>query len=36
MLSSDVFGTKKKIPGDREPLFPAGVPGAETACRRIW
>lgn len=30
MLSSDVFGTKKKIPGDREPLFPAGVPGAET------
>jgi hypothetical protein len=22
--------TKKKIPGDREPLFPNGVPGAET------
>jgi hypothetical protein len=30
VLSSDVLGTKKKIPGDREPLFPAGVPGAET------
>jgi hypothetical protein len=29
-LSSDIFNTKKKIPGDREPLFPQGVPGAET------
>jgi hypothetical protein len=30
ILSSDVFNTKKKITGDREPLFPQGVPGAET------
>jgi hypothetical protein len=30
VLSSDVFNTKKKIQGDREPLFPNGVPGAET------
>jgi hypothetical protein len=30
MLSSDVFNTKKKLAGDREPLFPNGVPGAET------
>jgi hypothetical protein len=30
MLSNDMFSTKKKIQGDREPLFPNGVPGAET------
>jgi hypothetical protein len=30
VLSSDVFTTKKKLAGDREPLFPNGVPGAET------
>jgi hypothetical protein len=30
MLSNDIFNTKKKIQGDREPLFPNGVPGAET------
>jgi len=30
VLSTDVFGTKKKLAGDREPLFPNGVPGAET------
>jgi hypothetical protein len=30
VLSSDVFGTKKKLAGEREPLFPAGVPGTET------
>ena len=30
MLSNDMFNTKKKIQGDREPLFPNGVPGAET------
>jgi hypothetical protein len=29
-VSSDVFNTKKKLSGDREPLFPQGVPGAET------
>ncbi len=29
-LSSDLFGTKKKLRGEREPLFPQGVPGAET------
>ncbi len=30
LLSTDMFGTKKKIQGDRQPLFPNGVPGAET------
>ncbi len=30
VLSSDIFSTKKKLAGDREPLFPNGVPGAET------
>jgi hypothetical protein len=30
VLSSSVFDTKKKLQGDREPLFPNGVPGAET------
>jgi hypothetical protein len=30
VVSSDVFTTKKKLSGDREPLFPQGVPGAET------
>jgi hypothetical protein len=28
VVSSDIFNTKKKISGDREPLFPQG--------RRIW
>jgi outer membrane biosynthesis protein TonB len=30
VVSMDLFNTKKKIQGDREPLFPNGVPGAET------
>jgi hypothetical protein len=30
MLSTDIFETKKKLQGDREPVFPQGVPGAET------
>jgi len=30
LLSSDMFNTKKKVQGEREPLFPNGVPGAET------
>src|SRR5208282_1956543 len=30
LFSTDLFGAKKKLPGDREPLFPNGVPGAET------
>ncbi|HMK70303.1 MAG TPA: hypothetical protein VK442_04950, partial [Xanthobacteraceae bacterium] len=30
LLSNDVFGTKKRVQGDRQPLFPSGVPGAET------
>ena len=30
VVNSDVFSTKKKLAGDREPLFPNGVPGAET------
>jgi hypothetical protein len=29
VVSSDIFNTKKKISGEREPLFPQGVPGAE-------
>jgi hypothetical protein len=34
VLSADVFGTKKKLQGEREPLFPNGVPGAETGVPR--
>jgi outer membrane biosynthesis protein TonB len=30
IVSTDVFGTKKKLSGEREPVFPQGVPGAET------
>jgi hypothetical protein len=30
VVSTDIFSTKKKLAGDREPLFPQGVPGAET------
>jgi outer membrane biosynthesis protein TonB len=30
VVSTDLFNTKKKLGGDREPLFPQGVPGAET------
>jgi len=30
VFSTDIFNTKKKLPGDREPVFPEGVPGAET------
>ena len=30
MFSSDVFDTKKKLSGEREPLFPNGVPGTTT------
>jgi hypothetical protein len=30
VLSSDILNTKKKLAGEREPLFPNGVPGAET------
>src|SRR5271155_4342043 len=30
VVSTDVFNTKKKLSGEREPLFPQGVPGAET------
>jgi len=30
VVSGDIFNTKKKIAGDREPLFPEGVPGAQT------
>ncbi len=28
-LSSDIFATKKKLQGEREPVFPQGVPGTE-------
>ena len=30
LLANDVFDSKKKIQGERAPLFPNGVPGAET------
>lgn len=30
LVSGDLLNGKKKISGDREPLFPNGVPGAET------
>src|SRR5437588_12798496 len=26
-VPSDLFGTKKKLPGERKPVFPEGVPG---------
>jgi len=26
-ISGDLFGSKKKLPGDRKPVFPEGVPG---------
>ena len=29
-LQSDMFDSKKKIAGDREPVFPGGVPGTST------
>jgi hypothetical protein len=29
LLSSDIINPKKKLTGDREPVFPNGVPGAE-------
>ncbi len=28
LFNNDMFETKKKIPGEREPVFPDGVPGA--------
>jgi hypothetical protein len=34
VLAADPFGTKKKLQGEREPLFPSGVPGAETGVPR--
>ncbi|MGB3445239.1 MAG: hypothetical protein WBA48_00895, partial [Xanthobacteraceae bacterium] len=30
----DVFDTKKKLPGNREPVFPEGVPGLEQGVPR--
>lgn len=30
VFDSDLFNSKKKLQGEREPLFPNGVPGAET------
>jgi hypothetical protein len=30
VINSDIFNTKKKLAGEREPVFPNGVPGAET------
>jgi hypothetical protein len=30
LLANDMFDTKKKLPGEREPVFPSGVPGTAT------
>jgi hypothetical protein len=30
LFANDAFDTKKKLQGDREPVFPNGVPGTET------
>ncbi len=30
IFNTDTFDTKKKLKGDREPVFPGGVPGATT------
>jgi len=30
LFANDMFDTKKKLPGPREPVFPNGVPGIET------
>ncbi|MFZ0239153.1 MAG: hypothetical protein WAL37_17640, partial [Xanthobacteraceae bacterium] len=30
IFSSDVFDSKKKLKGERQPVFPEGVPGAST------
>src|SRR5512135_2180933 len=30
IVNNDMFDSKKKIPGDREPVFPDGVPGTTT------
>jgi hypothetical protein len=30
LLQNDMFDSKKKLPGDREPVFPGGVPGTTT------
>jgi hypothetical protein len=30
LINSETFSTKKKLQGDREPVFPNGVPGAAT------
>src|SRR5436190_13058214 len=27
LLDSDIFSTKKKLPGERQPVFPEGTPG---------
>ena len=30
LFDSDMFDTKKKLQGQREPVFPSGVPGTST------
>ena len=34
LLAADVLTNKKKLQGEREPLFPTGVPGAESGVPR--
>ena len=43
MFNNDVFDTKKKLKGERTPVFPEGVPGATSgspsnflAMERMW
>src|SRR5271165_7245927 len=33
IFNNDAFNTKGKMKGDREPVFPNGVPGAQTGVR---
>jgi len=30
LFANDMFDSKKKLPGEREPVFPSGVPGTST------
>ena len=36
VVSSDMFSTKKKMSGEREPLFPKACRARKRAFRRIW
>ena len=36
LLQNDMFDSKKKLNGQREPVFPNGVPGTTTGVPPIW